>query len=1111
MKQLLFSLLMIAGTLPAVFAETVLNLPLKKADGFNGWIRDSKQTARFVRDPDGEECLELRREKTEPRLLCGISRKLDASAIAGKRITLSAEIRRDIQVSQKWQGGRFDLVVQRADGRTDTFGIYLEPGSFSWTTVSKSFDLPQEIVSATLYLGFRHATGTLRIRNLRLEAGDTLLDLAKQANMGYADPAANDGKGGWSDQGPGNDASKFRWKQTSFGNVPFRMIDPEKNGGKSVLSFAGQLFPRGLVSAEVDLSGGKCRAKYLYLLHTLTCPDSYPPVGEIQVIGDRDSQTLKIVQGRDVENWWKPSRKINANPVAIWRIGEGNEVGLYLSKFKLKDPGRIQRVVFRREAASTANWIVVAATLSQREIELPKSGIVTMRPDRVWKVLPMPPKGGIRANSALDLSFLNDGKPTGTFGRVIITPEGHFAFEQSPSRPIRFFSTAEGPASWRGTFHGNKPQLDSKEKIREYVRQLRLAGYNMLRIHYLDEILLIDAKEDLQFHPVYLDRFDFLVAECGRNGIYLNMDAMTSRLGYAKGRRWGWKGHPATPGNFKQEIYFSERVRRNWKEGVRKLFTHRNAYTGKRLVDDPTLALVIGFNEQEFGLLSASDYSGLLPHWKAFLKKRYRTPEALRKAWGKEAPSSFDKITAFRSSDIRRATPMASDINRFLMELENSIFHFYKNFLREIGYPGPVSAMNLGKAFRHAASRKDFDFIAMNGYHAHPNGFSSSNGGSGVISQESSIGNAGNLIRGFASMRRYRTPYMVTEHLHVFWNKYRYEQAFVTGGYSAFQDFDGLTGFGSNITLNAYVTLSPFMLGNDPIAKTQEFLTALLFLRRDVSPGRHLVRLALNSDEILRSNAAMEGISSAQGKVILTSRFAYSCDLRTPPGKDEIVIGRSGGAGIILDAWYNTLMESKNTLFNLDRFLQDLRKKGALPAGNLSSETRGIYETETGELLMDTRRNFLRIRTPRLQGICAEAGASAKLPDFEIRKMTTRGNLALASIDGTRPIREARRLLLVVATNVLNSGMKFEDPEQRFLLKLGSTPLLLETGQFELAFTNRHADSLKAYALAMDGKRIAELPLHVRGSRVELSLDTAAIPNGPALYFEFQTTGKAMP
>ena len=84
----------------------------------------------------------------------------------------------------------------------------------------------------------------------------------------------------------------------------------------------------------------------------------------------------------------------------------------------------------------------------------------------------------------------------------------------------------------------------------------------------------------------------------------------------------------------------------------------------------------------------------------------------------------------------------------------------------------------------------------------------------------------------------------------------------------------------------------------------------------------------------------------------------------------------------------------------------------------------------------------------------------------------------------------------------VNSGMKFEDPEQRFLLKLGSTPLLLETGTFDLAFTSRHAGSLKAYALAMDGKRISELPLQIRGSRVMLHLDTAAIPNGPALYFE---------
>ena len=151
---------------------------------------------------------------------------------------------------------------------------------------------------------------------------------------------------------------------------------------------------------------------------------------------------------------------------------------------------------------------------------------------------------------------------------------------------------------------------------------------------------------------------------------------------------------------------------------------------------------------------------------------------------------------------------------------------------------------------------------------------------------------------------------------------------------------------------------------------------------------------------------------------------------------------------------------------------------------------------------MDTKRNYLQLNTPRLQGICAEAGSSAKLADFEIRKMSTRGNLALVSIDGTRPIREAKRLLLVIATNVLNSGMTFEDPEQRFLLKLGSMPILLETGTFEMSFNSKSVPNLKLYALAMDGTRIAELPLHKNGNRAEISLNTAAIPNGPALYFE---------
>lgn len=1107
MKQKLCGFL-IAGLLAfSVRGETVLNLPPDGGAELKNWNREADKVAHFVPVENGGAALEIRLDNPVGNHVYGISRSIDAAKIAGKRVTLSADIKRETKVYQKWQGGKFMLSVKHADGKYDYYGFYLEPGSFGWQKFAKSFDIPQDIVSANLFLGLQGATGVIQYRNLKVEAGDAVLDLAPAANMGYADPVANDGRGGWSDQGPENDGAKFRWKQTSHGNVPFRPADPARNGGKSVMTFASKRFPQGLQTAEIDLSTGGARARYLYLLHTLTFPDSYAPVGEIELAGTKNSQILPVIDRRDIANWWMPSKKPNAFPVALWQ-NNGNQVGVYLSKFELNDLGTIRKVIFRKAPGSNANWIVIAATLSENKYDLPENETVAIAPNAEWRALPLPRQGGVVAGSALDVSFLNDGKPTGTRGRVIVNKDGHFAFEKQPDKPVRFLASAEAAASFRG-FWTAKPQFDTKEKIREYVRQLRMAGYNMIRIHFLDELLLMKAEKDLDFNPNILDSFDYLVAECGKNGVYLNIDAMTSRLGYAKGSRWGWKDHPATPGNFKFEIYCSERARNNWKEGVRKLFTHVNPYTGKKMIDDPTIATVVGFNEQEFGLSPGfcKDYSPLLPQWRAFLEKKYKTLPALAAAWGGAAPvpDSFERLNMFQGGDILRADAYGGDINLFLAGLENGIFHFYKDTLREIGYQGPVTAMNMGKSFRLAVARRDYDFVAMNGYHAHPNAFTNNAGGSGSIPQASSVGDAANIIRGFTAMRRYQAPFLVTEHLHVFWNQYRYEQAFVTGAYSAYQDFDGLTGFGSCITINDYSPMMPFIVGNDPIAKSQELLTALLFLRRDVASGRHVVRLALSSDDIMKNGAANDALSSAQGKLALVARFAYTCDARLPLKENETVLGRSGSDGIVLDPWYARIADTKTSAFNLDSCLDELRNKGALPKANRSSDAKGVYETDTGEMRMETKRNYLQIDTPRLQGICAEAGGKAKLADLEVREMTARGNIALVSIDGTKPLREATRLLLVIATNALNDKMMFEDKDMCFLLKLGGMPILLRTGKFEVAFRNKNAAGLKAYALRMDGSRLAELPLKKSGEQIVFQVDTAKLPGGPAIYFELAT------
>lgn len=1078
-------------------AETILELPFRAAEEIKAWR--GAGNAEFVRD--GNDTVLHIRHDGRTRNSFGISRPISPERIAGRRITCSAEVKRDLAVHRKWQGAKLIITVRRKNGDQGYYGVYMEPGKFDWTKVGRTFDIPQDITSAALFIGIQNGTGEVFYKNLKITADDLMLDLAPFANMGYADEKSGDGKGGWSDQGPDNDASDFDWKKGTYANVPFQLIDPGRNGGKSVLTFRNKRFPQGLESVTVDVANRGCTGKYLYLFSTLTFPDNYPPVGEIAVKGEKGEQTIQIVNGRDTANWWRPRPNPNAVPGALWKQGRGSTVGAYVAEFELNDLGKLRSVRIAKNPSSDANWIVLGMTISSRRYERPAAEGIKIQAGEEWKVLKRD-RSGVHAGTALDLSFLNDGKPTGTYGRVIINKDGHFAFSKNPAIPVRFFSDVVNRHAFLG-FWDLKPQLNTHEKIEAYVRQLRRGGYNMVRIHYLDEVLCDGSEEDYDFNPEMLDLFDYLVCELGKNGIYMNWDCMSNRLGYAKGSRWGWKGHPATPGNFGRDLHFSEAIRENWKTGVKKLLTHKNPYTGKTLLEDPTLAVVVGFNEQESTFLRNSRYDEFTPMWQAYLREKYKTVEALKAAWGpsKQVPDDFGKIGIFAAGDQNGASPYSGDVNGFMASIMSDMFRFYKKTLREIGWNGPVAAYNCGKSFRLAIVRKDFDYIAMNGYHAHPSGFTHQNGGHGSIDQNSSIGSAANSARGFFSTRSYGKPYLVTEHLHVFWNKYRYEQGFVTGALSAFQDLDGLSAYGNCVSVDEPAKNSPFRVSMDPIAKAEEFLTAFLFLRGDVSVGKKLVRVALSSKEVMPSGEANDGMSTAQSKIALVSRFAYTADARIPVEPNETVIGRSGGSGLVLDAWYTSLRDGKGGNFNADDYFDRLRKAGFLPRNNRSNDAKGIYETSTGEIRMETKRRYMQVDTPRLQGICAEAGTKARLTDFEVRGMSVRGNIAIVSLNRT-PLKDSERMVLVIATNALNDGIIFEDKEMRFLKNIGNTTAIIQTGKFTVALDNKNASDLKAYALSMSGERIAQIPVKAENNKAVISINTAKTP---AVFFELAT------
>ncbi len=1080
-------------------AEPLLEVPFNKSGDLTGWR--VYQTKAAVK----EGALEINLpERSASKGTLGVNRELPLEAAAGRRLIFSAEFKGEniVPPAQSWNGTKF-MVNFTTPAGDEWPQARLKTGTFDWGKSEFSAFIPMDAKNMRLMIGFQDSAGKLFVRNLKVEAADRILSLAPVANMGYRDETANDGKGGWSDQGPENDARNFKFKQNLYGKVPFYPVDPAKNGGKAVVALQSSRLPGGPATVELIPGGKKEEATHLYLLHTLSWGGSGKIAGTIDVAGAKGKQSITVTQGRDIADWWNPKPLPNAFVGAVWKTESGGRVGLYVSKFPL-DPklGAIEKVTLRAGDRGLL-WIVAGVTLSDSDYPFPSAEKTVAKADARWKVLERPALPAILPGSALDRSGFLPYEKAGTHGRVIITPAGHFAFAKTPDQPLRFLSACDSGETFDGRGGVSEGQLTTKERIDRYVDELARNGYNLTRGHFIDTFLMRKTEKDGVLNPENLDRFDYYVHRLKEKGVYLSLDAMTSWTGYTTLGPWSSKVDRLK--SFKFLIHFDESVRANWIKGVEAVLTHVNPYTKTRLADDPVLAMVVGFNEQEFAFTRAFDGAVAQPAWQKFLKERYGSIEKLKAAWGKDTPAGFETVAPLTSDDIHTKTPRGIDAARFILETERNTARWYRDELRRMGFPGPVSGWNMGKSFHYAVLRNDLDWVSMNSYHAHPSNYMQPGS---TISQESSIQTLGNVLRGSMGGRVTGKPFIMTEYANTFWNRYRYEQAFVNGAYAAFQDIDGLTAFGSSINIVPVNRMHPFQIMHDPVARAMEFLTFFLYRRGDVTPAPAAIRLEADAEEVYRQGIQHEGLSAAQSKWMLVTGFSVEMvppgGKRFPLGKRETEVPIQGTAEVKTDsAGFAAVGEGSRGVFDGDLLVRQLKERNQLPASNRTSFANDIYESSTGELRMEPRRNFQSVTTPRLQGICAEAGTKADLGNLAISELTVKGNLTLVSIDGEKPLAEAKRMVLVYATDALNSNMEFDDPERLTLRKIGGSPTLVETGAFTVTIRNRNAARLKLYPLAVNGARRAPVEAEKRtATEVVYRVDTAKLPDGPALHFE---------
>jgi hypothetical protein len=169
-----------------------------------------------------------------------------------------------------------------------------------WTTVNEKLaNLADRNLSA-LALGLNVAVAPpTPAKTLPAEIAYRPVDLAPCANRSLGDDVAEDGKGGWSDQGPDADLRTFPTGKQVFHDVPFTI----GSGAKSIIVLASESRPgKETLPWEVTVPVG-CAVEGLYFLHgTAYCSSGQAGLYQVKY-ADGTTEDIPLIVGRNIRDW----------------------------------------------------------------------------------------------------------------------------------------------------------------------------------------------------------------------------------------------------------------------------------------------------------------------------------------------------------------------------------------------------------------------------------------------------------------------------------------------------------------------------------------------------------------------------------------------------------------------------------------------------------------------------------------------------------------------------------------------------------------------------------------------------------------------------------------
>ncbi len=305
---------------------------------------------------------------------------------------------------------------------------------------------------------------------------DGLLNLSHVVNMGFADEVEGDQTGGWTDQGPQIDLGGFPTGRRVLLGIPFRILDPSNNKGRSVVVLRGRDRPYFPEEVVIDAEGA--RGKTLYFLHTCAWggTSSKITVAEYEVLyEDETRETIPLRVGVEFTNWWR-IQKGTACEVA-WSAEKGG-IRRGVNMFPWKNPHPeipIRSITFRSRSRMPVP-ILLAITVAGETLvheEAPEAVVTVDR--ETWPEAAFP--SGDTSGTALDVGALLAVAPTK--GKPVKVRERYWGVTLEES------VLKDGPEDWESL-----------------TRRLAAYGCNLIRIAPERKV---DASDPATWSKEFLD------------------------------------------------------------------------------------------------------------------------------------------------------------------------------------------------------------------------------------------------------------------------------------------------------------------------------------------------------------------------------------------------------------------------------------------------------------------------------------------------------------------------------------------------------------------------------------------------------------------------------